>query len=357
MTAKDRMLAYLPPYYRESRVMNAILNAQGKEIDKLNDAIDEVLKQFFISTATWGIDIWEEQYGLPVNENLNLQTRRQLVLAKKRSRRTSLLQILQAIEPTITLIWSRLRLPFTIYSAEDIYDFGPLVVLLERHKPAHLGYLFQLLPDIEASGYIIYANHRTRGRVNLEPKTGTVRTGRWPRWNTAGIPNSRRVVTTTAALIGNGIAYAAGWYSGMVTEKSTRGAVAFAVISPRIQMPVGSWTFPSAPSCGITPTISSLGTAMAGSVASRETIITGYCVFPMTEVSIGSLLTTSVKIFKTLSVGETVFLQSGQYKTAEMPVVAASGTVKARAASVVGLDATGWSATYSCGTIHAGEVA
>lgn len=225
-TAKERMLSYLPPYYGESRVMNAILNAQGGEIDKLNYTLDEVLKQFFVLTATWGLGLWEEQYNLPVDEGLDYQTRRQRILAKKRGGRSSLTKVLQPIEPMIALAWGRVILPFTIESDKDIYDFGPLIVILERRKPAHLGYSFRLLPGNRESGYVIYANHKNRNKVNLELRVGSVKTGRWPWWSS---PGQREDVTAgIQAVFRQGNAFfdaAATIYSGSIQVPSSKGVV------------------------------------------------------------------------------------------------------------------------------------
>jgi len=67
------MIEYLPGYYRASRIMGATLSAQGQEIDKLFDAMDQTLDQFFISTATWGLSLWEELLGLPINETFSIE--------------------------------------------------------------------------------------------------------------------------------------------------------------------------------------------------------------------------------------------------------------------------------------------
>jgi len=319
MTAKDRMLTYLPPYYRESRVMNAIINAQGGEIDKYTDALNEILKQFFISTATWGISFWEEQYGLPVNESQDVQTRRQLVLAKKRSGRTSLLKMLQAVEPAITLIWGRLRVPFVIYSEEDIYNFGPLIVLLERHRPAHLGYIFHLLPDIEASGYTVYANHRARDKVNLELKAGTVMTGRWPRWNSHGQMKENIAGVKAVSIEGGGFFdITADLYSGPIRARSNKGIVLKVNPGIHLEQVIGGSLFPVALiKCGKTPGDSSIGTMQQASVQARVQAITGTWPFPYAGVSVGAVSVPTVGFAGELKTGESRFFSCGPYRSGE----------------------------------------
>jgi hypothetical protein len=60
------MLDYLPPYYAASRVMTALLRSQGAEFDRLNLALNDTLDQFFVETATWGLDTWETELALSV---------------------------------------------------------------------------------------------------------------------------------------------------------------------------------------------------------------------------------------------------------------------------------------------------
>ncbi len=62
----QKMMGYLPFYYESSRVMMAIIQGQGTELDKLRQAVDETLNQFFVDTATWSLGDWEAELGLPI---------------------------------------------------------------------------------------------------------------------------------------------------------------------------------------------------------------------------------------------------------------------------------------------------
>lgn len=79
-----RMLSYLPPLYETSRVMQGVLDAQGVEIDKLRQALTEVLDQFFVRTATWGLDRWEEELGLSPAANQPISERRDRIVSRIR---------------------------------------------------------------------------------------------------------------------------------------------------------------------------------------------------------------------------------------------------------------------------------
>ncbi len=88
-TSGKRMLGYLPPYYGSSRVMAAVLQAQGAELDKLRQALDAVLDQAFVARATWGLDIWERELGLPVAPNAPDSERRRRIISRLRGTGTA----------------------------------------------------------------------------------------------------------------------------------------------------------------------------------------------------------------------------------------------------------------------------
>lgn len=59
------MYDYLPNYYEDIREARAIVDSGSTTIDGLNADIDDVLAQFYVDTATWGLAIWERVVGLP----------------------------------------------------------------------------------------------------------------------------------------------------------------------------------------------------------------------------------------------------------------------------------------------------
>lgn len=91
------MLTYLPPYYETSRVMRSILQAQGSELDKLRQALDETLAQFFVDTATWGLPIWEQMLGLPPAEEETIEERRDRVKSKIRGYGTATIRTIKNV--------------------------------------------------------------------------------------------------------------------------------------------------------------------------------------------------------------------------------------------------------------------
>ncbi|WP_080839978.1 putative phage tail protein [Cohnella massiliensis] len=278
-TAKERMLSYLDEsFYANSQIMQALMDSRGKEIDDLRFTLDEILRQFSILTATFTLKEWEEQYGLPVNEGVNIETRRQQVLAQKRLGRRGLLNTLQALEPNLSLAWGRLILPFTIVSEVDQHDFGPLIVLLEKRKPAHTGYSFRILPSLQDSGYTVYAHHLRRNEVNLELKAGTAMAGRWPKWNSAGSALLGTIELESVPVSGDGIfEKTGGLYSGHIRAASGVGFSlgSKAVIQENHVTAISTFPLSGIYKSGEAPIPSSIGSLVSTSAVAMGTALTG----------------------------------------------------------------------------------
>lgn len=78
------LFSYLPTYYESSRVMRADMNTKGTEMDSLFKTLDEILQQFFVQTATWGLDRWEYELGIQSDQRKPIEQRRALIESKLR---------------------------------------------------------------------------------------------------------------------------------------------------------------------------------------------------------------------------------------------------------------------------------
>lgn len=78
------MFDYVPLYYRDSLVASGILNAEAIEFAKLNADIYDVLDQFFIDTATWGLSRWERIFGVTPEPGATYAQRREVLRGKLR---------------------------------------------------------------------------------------------------------------------------------------------------------------------------------------------------------------------------------------------------------------------------------
>jgi hypothetical protein len=91
------MLGYVPSYYATSRIMQAVYQADGMEFDALRDALDQVLDQFFVSTATWGLDRWESELALAPNPSLTDDERRYRIKSKIRGYGTATINLVKNV--------------------------------------------------------------------------------------------------------------------------------------------------------------------------------------------------------------------------------------------------------------------
>lgn len=80
----EAMQGYIPRYYDEITEAQAVLNAYAIEIEKLNADIADVLAQFYVDTATWGLAKWEKMLGIPTDETKPLDQRRSAIKSKLR---------------------------------------------------------------------------------------------------------------------------------------------------------------------------------------------------------------------------------------------------------------------------------
>lgn len=151
MGAYERMLATVPSYLRTSEYFKALLIAEGAEIDAAKAGADELMDQLFVSLATYGLSLWEERLGLPVNPaGRTLQERRERITAKQRGSGTSTKAMMEQIAESYT------NGQVEITEQNDLYQFTATFIseigipsqiddlksAIEEAKPAHLAVLY-----------------------------------------------------------------------------------------------------------------------------------------------------------------------------------------------------------------------
>lgn len=92
----QRMISNLEPYetFREYRYIS---QTEGSELDDLHQDLDETLDQYFASTATWGLDIWENELGLTPALNQPDSERRDRILSRLRGTGTATIRIVKNV--------------------------------------------------------------------------------------------------------------------------------------------------------------------------------------------------------------------------------------------------------------------
>ena len=64
--------------------MKAIAGAEGAELDKLAQELEDQLDQYYPETATWALSRYEQDLNIPVNLSKPIEQRRSVIISKMR---------------------------------------------------------------------------------------------------------------------------------------------------------------------------------------------------------------------------------------------------------------------------------
>lgn len=97
MSHAQTMMENLPPYYAMIRETQHMVQTEGLEFDSLAGAVDSALNQYFVSTATWNLDIWENELGLSPAQNQPVSQRRDRIVSRLRGTGTATVSIVKQV--------------------------------------------------------------------------------------------------------------------------------------------------------------------------------------------------------------------------------------------------------------------
>lgn len=145
------MFSYLPGYYETSRVMQADMNAKGTELDQLFAALDETLQQFFVRTATWGLDRWESELGIKTDLSKPLDQRRAVVESKLRGSGKFSGRLVKSVAEaydsgTVDVSFQPADWSFTVKFVDTLGippNLNDLRAVIDEIKPAHLAVVYE----------------------------------------------------------------------------------------------------------------------------------------------------------------------------------------------------------------------
>lgn len=156
------MFSYLPGYYETSRIMQADMNAKGAEMDLLFAALDETLQQFFVRTATWGLDRWESELGIATELSKPLDQRRAVVESKLRGSGKFSGRLVKSVAEAydrgrVEVSFQPGEWRFTVKFVDTVgipLNLDDLKAAIEELKPAHLAAIYRLsyltIAEVEA---------------------------------------------------------------------------------------------------------------------------------------------------------------------------------------------------------------
>jgi hypothetical protein len=137
---------YLPEYLGKDPQFKTTLAAESDEHEKIRLLLKDILKQFCVNTATWGLDHWESVYGIQSNENESIAFRRERLIQKIRGLGTITLDVMNQLVNSVVPGKDAVVIENVAPNAFRI-DMNTVVALpqireiVETYKPAHLTYI------------------------------------------------------------------------------------------------------------------------------------------------------------------------------------------------------------------------
>ena len=139
----------LPSFY-DNYITKPIQDSFTVEADLMNDKVEKTLEQFFVDSATYGLDYWEMMLGISKN-NFDIQTRRENIKAKMRSRGTTTVSVIKNIceaysNGEVDIIVNHSDYSFVIDFIGTIgipRAFAELDKTINEIKPCHLAHSYR----------------------------------------------------------------------------------------------------------------------------------------------------------------------------------------------------------------------
>nr|DAY25704.1 MAG TPA: tail protein [Caudoviricetes sp.] len=170
-------MQHMPKYYRDILEIEELQNAIDLQLDELDIMSNEVLKQFFIYTATWSLPLWERIFGLTVGDTTsNLKERRENVISKLRSYGTTTKDMIVRVAKAFTngeieVIEDNPNYSFTIKFTsivgipDNLDNFKKVVSTI---KPAHLNFNIEFRYNTHNQiGYLYQNSLKTKKHSEL----------------------------------------------------------------------------------------------------------------------------------------------------------------------------------------------
>ena len=145
------LMIYLPKFYQSNRAMNELQKSLGYEVGEINYDTQDIINQCFISTATWGLNLWEQLFNLPTNESLSYERRREILMAKRRGTGTVTKEMIKNVceafsggEVSVIEYPKEYRFVIQFIGVMGIPpNMAGLINAINEIKPAHLDYSFK----------------------------------------------------------------------------------------------------------------------------------------------------------------------------------------------------------------------
>ena len=139
----------LPSFY-ENDITKPIQDSFTVEANSINDEVENTLNQFYVDSATYGLNYWEKMLGISKN-NFDYQTRRENIKAKMRSRGTTSIEVIKNICEAYSNGIVEINVDHANYSFEISFistigvplSFEEMDRVVNEIKPCHLAHSYK----------------------------------------------------------------------------------------------------------------------------------------------------------------------------------------------------------------------
>jgi len=137
---------YVPEFVSDLVEMDAIYRAEGYECGLARHRLDDLWNQTFVSTATWALSRYEQDYGISASSDQTLEQRRRFILAKRLGGKTCTKAVIKQLAEQLTGVETKViednpNFTFTLFFIGQ-YGVPRNVRVLRSQiadiKPAHL---------------------------------------------------------------------------------------------------------------------------------------------------------------------------------------------------------------------------
>lgn len=140
----------VPAYYMAHEQSKAIIETLADASLEAKAALADVMDQFFVDTATWGLALWEWQVGLQTDTSLSMDARRSAIRQKLVASGNTTAETVRGLAESITGYEARVIVnsdySFSLEFLGERNEFADIDVeevrsIVEQIKPAHLRFV------------------------------------------------------------------------------------------------------------------------------------------------------------------------------------------------------------------------
>ncbi|MFL0251242.1 YmfQ family protein [Clostridium neuense] len=148
---KNNLIGNVHKIYRQDKWLNTIYKSAGIDLDSLGGNIQDLINQLNPSTATWGLNIWENELKINTDINKSYEERREVIEARLRGYGTTTKKMIENTAEAFSggecnVIEHPENYSFTVQFVGVLgipKNLEAFKEMLEIIKPAHLAYDFK----------------------------------------------------------------------------------------------------------------------------------------------------------------------------------------------------------------------